>query len=272
MRSAILCLLSQVNNTKEPMSLPLLGADDPAPFLLFPETRPSPFVLVSDHAGKAVPRTLGFLGVEEAEWQRHIAWDIGILGVGRVLHERLGSTLIEQVYSRLVIDCNRAPGHPTSMPHVSDGTPVPGNSAAPLQCRARREREILHPYHDAIAEALLEREGRPTALIALHSFTPEMAGVKRPWQIGILHHKDSRLAQVMIEMLRAEGDLCVGDNEPYVLTDSNEYTVPRHAEANGLPYLEIELRQDLIADEAGQQEWAARLARLLPQVWEKLAA
>ncbi|MFT8366720.1 MAG: N-formylglutamate amidohydrolase [Gluconobacter cerinus] len=254
------------------MSLSLLSADDPAPFLLFPETQPSPFVLVSDHAGKAVPKSLEFLGVGEPDWHRHIAWDIGIVGVGRFLRDLLGSPLIEQVYSRLVIDCNRAPGHPTSMPHVSDGTHVPGNSEAPVHCRARREREILHPYHDAIAEVLAERTSRPTALIALHSFTPEMAGVRRPWQIGILHHKDSRMARVMIDTLRAEGDLCVGDNEPYVLTDTNEYTVPRHAEANGLPYLEIELRQDLIADEEGQRAWAERLARLLPQVWETLPA
>ncbi|EHH69357.1 N-formylglutamate amidohydrolase [Gluconobacter morbifer] len=252
------------------MSVSLLGASDPAPFLVFPEKVPSPFVLVSDHAGRAVPEVLGMLGVDAEDWERHIAWDIGIVGVGRRLHEALGATLIEQVYSRLVIDCNRAPGHPTSIPHVSDRTPIPGNREAPESCRERREREILHPYHDAIQEVLTERGDRPTALIALHSFTPEMNGVERPWQIGILHNRDSRMARVMLDLLKAE-DLCVGDNEPYVLTDVSDYTVPRHAEAAGLPYLEIEIRQDLIAGEEGQRDWADLLAHLLPRVWETLA-
>ncbi|MFT8326282.1 N-formylglutamate amidohydrolase [Gluconobacter oxydans] len=252
------------------MSAPLLGASDPAPFLLFPEKTPSPFVFVSDHAGRAVPDALGDMGVQTEDWQRHIAWDIGIVGVGRILHELLGSALIEQVYSRLVIDCNRAPGHPTSMPLVSDGTPVPANQAAQETCRAKREREILHPYHDTIAEVLVERGPRPTALIALHSFTPQMNGKDRPWQIGILHNQDSRMASIALDLLREDAALCVGDNEPYVLTDTSDYTVPRHAEAAGLPYLEIEIRQDLIAEKTGQRDWARRLAALLPKVWETL--
>ncbi|MFT8988760.1 MAG: N-formylglutamate amidohydrolase [Gluconobacter albidus] len=254
------------------MSAPLLGANDPVPFLLFPEKMPSPFVLVSDHAGRAVPDALGDMGVRTEDWERHIAWDIGIVGVGRVLHEMLGAALIEQVYSRLVIDCNRAPGHPTSMPLVSDGTAVPVNQAAQEACRAKREREILHPYHDTIAEVLAERGPRPTALIALHSFTPQMNGKDRPWQIGILHNQDSRMASIALDLLREDSALCVGDNEPYVLTATSDYTVPRHAEAGGLPYLEIEIRQDLIAEKTGQREWAERLAVLLPKVWERLAA
>ncbi|MBF0857869.1 N-formylglutamate amidohydrolase [Gluconobacter sp. LMG 31484] len=252
------------------MSAPLLGAHDPAPFLLFPEKTPSPFVFVSDHAGRAVPDALGDMGVQSEDWERHIAWDIGIVGVGRILHERLGSALIEQVYSRLVIDCNRAPGHPTSMPLMSDGTPVPANQAAQATCRARREQEILHPYHDTIAEVLVERGPRPTALIALHSFTPQMNGQDRPWQIGILHNQDSRMAAIALDLLREDTSLCVGDNEPYVLTDTSDYTVPRHAEAAGLPYLEIEIRQDLIVEKAGQRDWAERLATLLPKVWARL--
>lgn len=246
----------------------LLGVKDPVPFVLYPELTPSPFVLVSDHAGRAVPEALGDMGVDAADWERHIAWDIGIDGVGRMLRERLGSALVEQAYSRLVIDCNRAPGHPTSMPLVSDGTPIPANSKAENVCRARREREILHPYHDAIAEVLTERRGRPTALISLHSFTPCMNGVERPWQIGILHNRDSRMATIALELLRTEPCLCVGDNEPYILTDLSDYTVPRHAEAANLPYLEIEIRQDLIATAEGQQVWAMRLAELLPRVWQ----
>ncbi|GAN53221.1 N-formylglutamate amidohydrolase [Tanticharoenia sakaeratensis] len=250
----------------------LLAESDPHPVRAHPAKHASPFVLVSDHAGRAVPLALGDLGVHADDWDRHIAWDIGIAGVGHKLRDRLGATLIEQTYSRLVIDCNRAPGHPTSVVISSDGTTVPVNASAPADCHARRAHEILHPYHGRIAEELNAREGEPTALIALHSFTPVMGGVARPWQIGLLHNRDSRLTSIMLELLRAEGDLCVGDNEPYVLTDTSDYTVPLHAEARGLPYLEVEIRQDLIADEAGQCAWADRLARLLPIAWARFCA
>lgn len=252
------------------MTVSLLGAADPAPVILFPEGRPSPFVLVSDHAGRAVPTIFGDMGVPDHDWERHIAYDIGILGVGRFLRDSLGCALVEQAYSRLVIDCNRAPGHPTSIPHVSDYTPVPVNRAAEESCRLRRELEILHPYHDAISGILKERATRPTLLVSLHSFTPEMDGKKRPWHVGILHHKDTKTARIMLDLLNQEGDLCVGDNEPYVLTATSDYTVPRHAEGNALPYLEVEIRQDLIAGQDGQKAWAERLARLLPQVWERI--
>jgi len=248
----------------------LLGSGDPPPVIIHAATRQSPFLLVSDHAGRAVPEALGDLGVSPEDWTRHIAWDIGIHGVGRLLHESLGATLIEQVYSRLVIDCNRAPGHPTSVPKLSDGTSVPTNANADEGCHTRREHEILHPYHDCIQEALAARRSQPTALIALHSFTPRMNGTDRPWHVGILHHKDTRSAHIMLDLLRQEGDLTVGDNEPYVLTATSDYTVPRHAEAAGLPYLEIEIRQDLIAEDAGQAVWADRLARLLPRYWDQL--
>ena len=229
-----------------------------------------PFLLVSDHAGQAIPPDLAGLGLSEAERARHIGWDIGIDGMGRALAELLPAVLIEQIYSRLVIDCNRAPGHPTSIVRVSDETPVPGNHDLSDQQVAWRQQVILHPYHARIARALDERQAqnRPTALVALHSFTPSMRGKARPWQAGILHNRDSRLAQIMLDLLRAEG-LTVGDNEPYALTDTSDYTVPLHAEKRGLPYLEIEIRQDLIATPAGQAEWAQRLARLLPAAWQQ---
>ncbi|WP_336760108.1 N-formylglutamate amidohydrolase [Asaia sp. VD9] len=248
----------------------LLGPDDPAPFRITKATSDSPFLLVSDHAGRAVPQSLGRLGVAESDWGRHIAWDIGIHGVGVALQALLGADLVEQVYSRLVIDSNRAPGHPTSIPAISDHTPIGGNANLSAACRARRESEILHPYHDQIA-ALLAARTRPTALIALHSFTPRMNGAERPWHVGILHHRDTRSAGVMLDLLRGEGDLCVGDNEPYVLTATSDYTVPYHAEQGGLPYLEIEIRQDLIENEAGQNSWAQRLARLLPLYWNAIS-
>ncbi|BAT19967.1 N-formylglutamate amidohydrolase [Asaia bogorensis] len=249
---------------------PLLGPEDPLPYRVTKATGASPFILVSDHAGREVPRALGRLGVEETDWGRHIAWDIGIRGVGVQLQALLGADLVEQVYSRLVIDSNRAPGHPTSIPAVSDHTTIGANVALSAACRARREREILHPYHDQIA-ALLRQRQTPVALIALHSFTPRMNGKDRPWHVGILHHRDTRSARIMLDLLRQEGDLCVGDNEPYVLTATSDYTVPYHAEQGGLPYLEIEIRQDLIENEAGQISWAQRLARLLPLYWNAIS-
>lgn len=227
-----------------------------------------PFLLVSDHAGQAIPETLGDLGVSATERARHIGWDIGIDGVGRGLAEALPAVLIEQVFSRLVIDCNRAPGHPTSIVRESDGTAVPGNQSLCEKQSGWREQAILHPYHARIRAELDARAARakPTCLIALHSFTPVMRGYARPWHAGILHNRDSRLAGIMLDLLRDEG-LCVGDNEPYALTDTSDYTVPEHAERRGLPYIEIEIRQDLIASTIGQAEWAARLARLLPAAW-----
>ncbi|MBS4074854.1 N-formylglutamate amidohydrolase [Ameyamaea chiangmaiensis] len=256
----------------DPVSL--LHDDDPAPVRVFGASGASPFVLVSDHAGRAVPRALGDMGVSPADWERHIAWDIGMAGVGRALAERLDTILIEQVYSRLVIDCNRAPGHPNSVPEVSDGTVVSANLAIAEADRRAREDAILHPYQARIRVELEARAatGQPTALIALHSFTPHMAGVDRPWHAGVLHHRDPGLGRALRAFLLADGVPVVGDNEPYVLSDASDYTVPLHAETRGLPYVELEIRQDLVGDDAGQAEWADRLARLLPAALERYHA
>lgn len=244
------------------------NAEAASSFAVYGADQGGPFVLVSDHAGRAVPATLGDLGVTVEDRARHIGWDIGIDGVGRQLAALLPAVLIEQVYSRLVIDCNRAPGHPTSIVTISDGTPVPANEGLTPEQMALRHTTILHPYHARITQELEGRlqAGRPTAVVALHSFTPEMRGFKRPWHAGILHNHDSRLAHIMLDLLRQDG-LTVGDNEPYALTDTSDYTIPLHGEKRQLPYLEIEIRQDLIADESGQKDWADRLTRLLPQAW-----
>jgi len=248
----------------------VLGAQDPAPVIVIGTSRTSPFVLVSDHGGRRVPTALGDMGVPAPEWDRHIAWDIGMAGVGRLLAERLGTVLIEQVYSRLVIDCNRAPGHPTSIPPISDNTPVPANHEITPADRLARETEILAPYHARIREELDTRaaNGQPTALIALHSFTPRMAEFDRPWHAAVLHNRDPRLGLILRDLMLADGVPFIGDNEPYVLSDESDYTVPQHAEPRGLPYVELEIRQDLVADAAGQAEWADRLARLLPVALE----
>jgi predicted N-formylglutamate amidohydrolase len=243
----------------------LLGADDPAPVSVSNPQGRSAFLLVCDHAGRRVPARLGDLGVGSADWERHIAWDIGAAGVCAVLGPLMDAMCIEQVYSRLVIDCNRTPGHPTSIPPRSDGTEVPGNQGVAEDERAARVAEIFQPYHAAIAAEIDRRQtlGRPVVLIAMHSFTPVMGGVARPWHAGVLHNRDPRLGRALAAHLRAAG-YHVGDNEPYAVSDESDYSVPVHAEARGLAYVELEIRQDLIADPAGQAHWATLLAEVLP--------
>ncbi len=244
----------------------LLTGSDPHPVRTTLPDGASAFLLVCDHAGRHVPARLGDMGVSPADWDRHIAWDIGAAGVCACLAPALDATCIAQVYSRLVIDCNRTPGHPTSIPPVSDGTHIPANAALRQTDAEARAAAIFTPYHDAIAAELDRRaaSGRQTVLIAMHSFTPVFGGHARPWQAGVLHNRDPRLSYALARALTAEGFL-VGDNEPYRLSDDSDYTVPVHAERRGLPYVELEIRQDLIAMPDGQAAWAERLARLLPQ-------
>ncbi len=245
----------------------LLAADDPAPVTVYNAGGRSPFLLVADHAGNAMPRALGRLGLAEAECERHIAWDIGIAGLGRLLADALDAVLIQQNYSRLVIDCNRPPGTAASIPEISELTPIPGNVALSEANKAARVHEIFRPYHERI-EAELDRRrqaGRPAVLIALHSFTPSFKGVSRPWHAALLYNRDPRFAHRLLALLKSENGLIVGDNEPYSVSDATDYTIPVHGERRGLPHALIEIRQDLIAEENGQHAWALRLARLLPQ-------
>jgi predicted N-formylglutamate amidohydrolase len=254
------------------MPTPLLAPGDPAPVTVHHEHGASPLLIVADHAGNAMPRALGRLGLPESECVRHIAWDIGIAGVCRRLADALDATSIEQNYSRLVIDCNRTPGTETSMAELSERTAVPGNIGLNDSDKAARVREIFRPYHDRI-EAELDRRaqaGRATALIALHSFTPVFMGVARPWHSGVLYNRDARFAHLLMALLRREDGLVVGDNEPYSVTDDSDYTIPVHGERRGLHHVVVEIRQDLIADEKGQRAWGDRLARLLPQAWRRL--
>jgi len=228
----------------------------------------SPFLFTSDHYGRLIPRTLGDLGLPADELTRHIAWDIGIAGVAETLSRQLDARLVAQRYSRLVIDCNRPPTAASSVPRLSEATMIPGSEALSREAAETRRREIFDPYHQWIREIIDKRlrEGRPTVLVALHSFTPVYAGVRRPWHIGTLYHRDMTLAPLLLKALRAEGDLVVGNNEPYAVSDETDYTIPVHGEARGLINTGIEIRQDLIADGAGQQQWAERLARILGEI------
>ena len=244
----------------------LLAADEPAPVISINLHRRSPFLLIGDHAGNLVPRRLAGLGIAPEELRRHIGWDIGIARLGTLLSERLGAPFIRQAYSRLVIDCNRDPARTDGIPPVSDGTAIPANAEMAPAERAARVAEIHMPYQQAIAAALAERDaaGLGTVLVALHSFTPRMNGVDRPWQAGVLHfgHED-RFSRALIAALRRRVH-CVGDNQPYQM-DGTDFTVPTHAFASARPYAEIEVRQDLLADETGVAEWCGLLGEALEE-------
>jgi predicted N-formylglutamate amidohydrolase len=215
-----------------------------------------------------MPRKLGFLGVHAEDMLRHIAWDIGAAGVAIKLAAALDAFAILQTYSRLVIDCNRRPGIPTSIVRISEATRIPGNEAVTIEDAVAREREIFRPYHDRIRTELDARQAqrRRTILISVHSFTPTFHGTPRPWHAGVLYNKDPRFAAELLRHLRAEPGLVVGDNEPYAVGDTTDYTIPEHGERRGIFHVGIELRQDLIATENGQAEWTQRLARVLTAI------
>ena len=252
----------------------LLRATDMSPVLERNADGRSPFLFTADHYGRLIPKPLGDLGLPESERIRHIGWDIGIAGVAERLSDLLDVHLIAQRYSRLVIDCNRPPGVPSSIPLLSEATTIPGNDGLSREDRETRRREIFDPYHRRIQDVIERRlrEKRPTILVSLHSFTPVYAGVARPWHIGTLHRLDKVLPPLLMSALRAEGDLVVGDNEPYAVSETTDYTIPVHAEARGLMCCGIEIRQDLIGDESGQQQWAERLARIFGGIEETLTA
>ncbi|RZA36510.1 MAG: N-formylglutamate amidohydrolase [Lysobacteraceae bacterium] len=250
----------------------LLDADDAPAFTVHNAKGASPFVLIADHAGQRIPARLGDLGLPRQELDRHIGWDIGIAGVTERLSRKLDAFAILQTYSRLVIDCNRPLHAPGSIVTTSDGTVVPGNQRLDEEAKAARAMEIFAPYHARITQELDLRSAgaEPPVLIAMHSFTPVFAGFARPWHAGVLYHRDTRLAHALLHALRAEPRLDVGDNEPYAISDDSDFAIPVHGEQRGLLHVELEIRQDLIADEAGQEAWAERLARLLPPLLRNL--
>lgn len=230
----------------------------------------APFLLLGDHAGRAIPPELAGLGVSPADMDRHIAWDIGVAGLGKRLSEALDATFVSQTVSRLVIDCNRDPARADAICEVSDGTIIPGNLGLTPEDRARRVETIFRPYHAAIA-AELDARTTPPVVVALHSFTPTMNGFDRPWRFGVLHMGESAFSRAMLARLQAEPDLePVGDNQPYRM-DEVDFTIPHHAMGRGLDYLELEVRQDLLAHEKGQAAVSDRLARLLPLALADLA-
>lgn len=224
-----------------------------------------PFVIVCDHASNRIPEEYGSFGFAADALQTHIAWDPGALGVARRLSARLDAPLFWPDVSRLVIDCNRARDASSLIVTKSEGRPVPANRAISEAERSHRLDRVHAPYHTAIDSCLTRRLAarQPTALIAIHSFTPVYFGQARPWQVGIVFGDDRRVADLLIRGLKADPDLTVGINDPYSPADQVYYTIERHAGPRGLPASMIEIRNDEIADEAGQLGWADRLAKIL---------
>ena len=237
------------------------------PYFLEGETRPGRWLITCDHATNTVPPQVGHgdLGLPRTDMERHIAYDVGAWGVSRHLAELLDSPVIGSNFSRLVIDPNRGEDDPTLLMKLYDGSVIPANRDADAAEVERRLTLCHRPYHDELAKlAALPH----AVLLAMHSYTRQLRGRDpRPWHIGILHAGDDRLARPLIDLLEAEGDLVVGENEPYLGHLPGD-SIDRHALKQGRPNVLIEIRNDLIADEAGQKAWADRLAPILTRALE----
>lgn len=226
------------------------------------------YVLTCDHASNFIPAEFGGLGLPESELGRHIAWDPGALAVARRMAGTMQATLVETRISRLVLDCNRSLEAPDLVPPLSETTPIPGNERLSQQERQMRIDRCWRPFHDTVATVVEERlaRGQETRLVSVHTFNPVYKGAPRQWQIGIVHDEDTRLARPLISALQAVPGLTVGVNEPYSPADRVYFTLERHARSRGLPCAMIEIRNDEVADEAGQRKWAELLSALLGQI------
>lgn len=224
-----------------------------------------PIVLLCEHASRDIPSAYAGLGLDGNDLARHIAWDIGALGLSVHLSTMLDAPLAHATYSRLLLDLNRAPEAHDSIVIESEGTKVPGNFDLDPEQRELRRQRIYEPFH-AEVDALLDqrvRAGMGTAVVSIHSFTPRYHGVDRPWHVGVIARQDRRLAEGLLHALRAETGLCVGDNEPYGPQDGVYHSLGRHGEQRGLAGAMIEVRQDLLDDDASRLRWAQTLRRCL---------
>jgi predicted N-formylglutamate amidohydrolase len=245
----------------------LLRPDEGGPVIVVNESGPSPVVLICEHAGKVIPKSLGSLGLGEEDLNRHIAWDIGAEAVSRHLAKALDAPLLLQRYSRLVCDCNRPPESPDAMPVVSETTRIGGNENLTPDARLARIRSLYRPFHDAVSQLLDRRAARGIAslIVTIHSFTPAYMGIRRQLDLGILHDRDTRLADLVLGLCGRMKDIVVRRNEPYGPQDGVCHTLNLHGGPRGLHHVMLEIRNDLISHEAGHTQWATRLAHVLGQ-------
>jgi len=242
-----------------------IAADEPPAFELVNPNGRSRAILTCDHASPRIPRRLGDLGLAAADRLRHVAWDIGTAALARRLARILDAPLVLSGYSRLVVDCNRPLEVASAFCTRSEDVDVPGNLALSDAEKAARAAAFYWPYQDAVHEVVESRMGHDVlpVMVSIHSFTPVYLGLARPWHIGVHYRLDRRLAALVLEALRADGTLTVGENEPYPVALDEDYTIPVHAELRGLPYVLFEIRQDLLSAEPGIDAWAERLGSLL---------
>ncbi len=241
---------------------------DSPPFRVLNGEGRAPAVLICDHASHAIPPELGGLGISHEQLTRHVGWDIGAAKLTERLSASLDAPALLAGFSRLVVDCNRAPDDPTLICEISDGLIVPGNREISDAERQRRIERYFTPYHSSVAAVVdnaLTRAPQP-AILSIHSFTPRMKGRDRPWHTGILWNNDGRLALPLIQALREEPGMVVGDNEPYSGRSQAGYSIREHGERRGLPHVLVEVRQDLISDDAGVAQWAERLDRCFRRI------
>lgn len=236
-------------------------------FVAIEGDRKTGLILLADHASNGLPAEYGSLGLPAAEFERHIAYDIGVEAVTRSLAAMLGCPALMTRFSRLLIDPNRGADDPTLIMRLSDGAIIPGNARMGEDERARRIARFYRPYHDAIANEVDQClvDGSVPALVSVHSFTPFWKGTPRPWHVGILWERDHRFSDRLIAAFQAMGDLVVGDNEPYAGNLEGD-TLYVHGLGRGLAHVLIEIRQDLIATQSGVDEWVERLSRAIKPV------
>jgi predicted N-formylglutamate amidohydrolase len=236
--------------------------DDFPPFEILPGEHDKGMVILADHAMNRLPQRYGGLGLPESAFARHIAYDIGIEGLTRRLSARLGVPAVLGGFSRLLIDPNRGEDDPTLIMKISDGAVIPGNHPIAQEEWDHRIAAFHRPYHDAVSrtiDAVANTTGRAPLVLSLHSFTPAWKGIPRPWHAAVLWDSDHRAVRPLLERLRADPDLVIGDNEPYDGALKGD-TMYRHCMVTGIPHALLEVRQDLIGDAKGMDEWAERLA------------
>jgi predicted N-formylglutamate amidohydrolase len=256
------------NNPEIETRYPLIGPDDPPPFICYNDLGKSPVLLVADHASPLFPAAMNQLGLADEVLDRHIAWDIGSDKLAYFLAEQLDAQLILAGFSRLIVDPNRKLEDPSAFVEISDGVAIPGNLDLNEKQKALRVQSFFKPYHDQIAAGLkrFSENGIVPAMISVHTCSPVFDRVVRPWHIGIMWDKDPRIAVPLIQRFEQMEGICIGDNEPYSGRHPHDFTIDHHAEPAGLPHVGIEVRQDLVDSKAGARKWAAILAAALADI------
>jgi len=240
--------------------------EHPAAVTVVNEAGASPYLLICEHASNYMPARYGRLGLTDTDVRSHIAWDIGAGLLARRLSDLLDAPLFLCGYSRLLIDCNRPPGSRSSIPAQSESVEIPGNQGLATADVEHREKTFFRPFQERITRFLDDRQAasQASAILGIHSFTPTYLGIGRIWHVGILHGGAAELASQLIEGFRRDSSLAVGDNEPYRIDPEEDYTVPVHGDARGIPAVLIEVRNDLLANSEDIESWAGRIVGILP--------